>query len=302
MLLFDEVVDDELLESVTQTLELDVDDDEVERDLLKMQLLAYDEISIFIFDAVDFDEQIAKVEKIDEILYFDARLHIDDEVEADFALRDATVEVDDEVEQDYETDEIDVDELESDFELIDEKRVTVDDDDDEVEVVDNDEVEVDVVDELVEVENVFFTILVVIQVVAFMLVDDEVEVDVVLMLDELDVDDYEVLDEVQELDVQRIVIEVDDDEVEVDTATQPEFRKTDDIDEIELFSLCIAILVDTIFNDEIVFSVVVDIKFTDSHQTENFVFDKEDRLFCAVFLLKILNYDVFEYIQKCFIL
>ena len=33
MLLFDEVVDDELLESVTQPLELDVDDDEVERDL-----------------------------------------------------------------------------------------------------------------------------------------------------------------------------------------------------------------------------------------------------------------------------
>ena len=33
MLLFDEVVDDELLESVTQPLELDVDDDEEGRDL-----------------------------------------------------------------------------------------------------------------------------------------------------------------------------------------------------------------------------------------------------------------------------
>lgn len=33
MLLFDEVVDDELLENVTQPLELDVDDDEEERDL-----------------------------------------------------------------------------------------------------------------------------------------------------------------------------------------------------------------------------------------------------------------------------
>lgn len=33
MLLFDEVVDDELLENVTHLLELDVDDDEVERDL-----------------------------------------------------------------------------------------------------------------------------------------------------------------------------------------------------------------------------------------------------------------------------
>lgn len=33
MLLFDEVVDDEHLENVTQPLELDVDDDEVERDL-----------------------------------------------------------------------------------------------------------------------------------------------------------------------------------------------------------------------------------------------------------------------------
>lgn len=32
MLLFDEVVDDELLENVTQPLELDVDDEEVERD------------------------------------------------------------------------------------------------------------------------------------------------------------------------------------------------------------------------------------------------------------------------------
>lgn len=265
-----------------------------------MQSLAYDEISIFIFDAVDFDEQIAKVEKIDEILYFDAKLHIDDEVEVDFALRDAKVEVDDEVEQDFEIDEIDVVELESDFEIIDEKPVLVDDD--EVEVVQFDELEILIVDEQVEVENVFFTILVVIQVVAFMLVDDEVEVDVVLVLDELDADDYEVLDEVEELDVQRIVIEVDDDEVEVDITAQPEFRKTDDIDEIELFSLCIAIPVDTIFNDEIVFSVVVDTRFTDLHQIEIFLFYKEDRLFCAVFLLKILNYDVFEYIQKCFIL
>jgi hypothetical protein len=33
MLLFDEVVDDEHLENVTHLLELDVDDDEVERDL-----------------------------------------------------------------------------------------------------------------------------------------------------------------------------------------------------------------------------------------------------------------------------
>lgn len=265
-----------------------------------MQLLAYDEISIFIFDAVDFDEQIAKVEKIDEILYFDAKLHIDDEVEVDFALRDAKVEVDDEVEQDYETDEIDVDELEFDFELIDEKRVVVDEV--EVEVVDNDELEILIVDEPVEVENVFFTILVVVQVVAFMLVDDEVEVDIALVRDELDVDDYEGNDEVDELDVQRIVIEVDDDEVEVEVTVRTDVQIIDEIDEIDLFLFLIVTTVDTILNDEIAFSVIVDTRFTDSQQIENFVFDKEDRLFCAVFLFKILNYDVFEYIQKCFIL
>lgn len=54
--------------------------------------------------------------------------------------------------------------------------------------------------------------------------------------------------------------------------------------------------------EEIVQQLLIVIKSTDSIQIENFVFDKEDRLFCAVFLLKILNYDVFEYIQKCFIL
>jgi hypothetical protein len=60
------------------------------------------------------------------------------------------------------------------------------------------------------------------------------------------------------------------------------------------------VLVDMKLNDEKNIFVEL-VAITDSRQIENFVFYKEDRLFCAVFLLKILNYDVFEYIQKCFI-
>lgn len=132
-----------------------------------------------------------------------------------------------------------------------------------------------------------------------MLDDDEVE-PVLLAQVELEHIDDELVEVVVVFDEMQGVI--DDDEVEPLDNEPFDVLQNDEIDINELYIFLIVALVRLIFNDEIVVSLVVHIKSTDLIQIENFVFYKEDRLFCVVFLLKILNYDVFEYIQKCFIL
>jgi len=130
--------------------------------------------------------------------------------------------------------------------------------------------------------------------------DEEVVLVDVVAFDDVDVIDDELeVDVVVGIDAMQLDIEVDDDEVD---EVRLMLITNDETEDNELYSFLIVALVRLIFNDEIVVSLVANIKSIDSIQIENFVFYKEDRLFCAVFLLKILNYDVFEYIQKCFIL
>lgn len=171
-------------------------------------------------------------------------------------------------------------------------------DDDEVEPVELVLVVLQLIDETVELE-LFSNTIQVVRLASVLLDDDEVE-PVFLDVVELEHIDDELVDIVVVVDEMQAII--DDDEVERLDNEPIDVLQNDETDINELYLFLIVALVRLIFNDEIVVSLVAHIKSTDSQQIENFVFYKEDRLFCAVFLLKILNYDVFEYIQKCFIL
>lgn len=166
-----------------------------------------------------------------------------------------------------------------------------------------DEVEPQVVEALMleaidERENVSVTILLVVVDVLSLLDDDEVELVDAFVFDDVDVfDEVMVVDVVDEIDAMQLYAGLDDDE---EDEVQVILILNDEIEVNELYIFLIVVLVRLIFNDEIVVLLVIHIKSTDLIQIENSVFYKEDRLFCAVFLLKILNNDIFEYIQNVY--
>jgi hypothetical protein len=170
-------------------------------------------------------------------------------------------------------------------------------------VLEVDEVEPQVVEALMleaidERENVSVTILLVVVDVLSLLDDDEVELVDAFVFDDVDVfDEVMVVDVVDEIDAMQLYAGLDDDE---EDEVQVILILNDEIEVNELYIFLIVVLVRLIFNDEIVVLLVIHIKSTDLIQIENSVFYKEDRLFCAVFLLKILNNDIFEYIQNVY--